>query len=106
MGGSRSTDAGPMVTARPELVFAHDAVDVNGLVTVGKYDRPIAVSYSTEYNYLHYLDGEMQQLSVALAGAAGGDDPIVTILDESWDGQPDTCASRLRTAARRLLRIR
>ncbi|MGB3722608.1 MAG: alpha/beta fold hydrolase [Pacificimonas sp.] len=69
-----------------EVVFAHPDVDVGSLVRIGKYNRPVGVSYSTEYNHVEYFDPEIEKLSLALSKVIPGDQ-AVAILDESWNGK-------------------
>ncbi|MBV7257678.1 S9 family peptidase [Pacificimonas sp. WHA3] len=69
----------------PELVFAHDAVDVDGLVKFGRWGRPVGVSWSDEYPHIEFFDPELEQLTDALTGALGGD-VSVQLLEDSWDG--------------------
>lgn len=70
---------------RTELVYAHPEVDVENLVYVGKYNRPVGVSYVAEVRHHHYFDPGSDKLSRSLRAAMPGK-PEVTIVDESWDG--------------------
>jgi dipeptidyl aminopeptidase/acylaminoacyl peptidase len=71
-------------TWREELVFAHPAVDVDGLVTFGRYARPVGISYSTDYNHIEYFDPAIKSLTATLGKALSGKE--VTLLGDSWDG--------------------
>jgi dipeptidyl aminopeptidase/acylaminoacyl peptidase len=71
-------------TLREELVFAHPAVDVDGLVTFGRYAKPVGVSYSTDYNHIEYFDPAIKSLTASLGKALSGKE--VTLLGDSWDG--------------------
>ncbi len=72
-------------SGEPELVFAHDWVDVNGLVTFGRYRRPVGVSWSDDYNHIEFFDEELKALNESLDRALDGEQSI-TLLSESWDG--------------------
>jgi dipeptidyl aminopeptidase/acylaminoacyl peptidase len=71
---------------REELVYAHPTADIDGLIQIGKFDRPIGLTYSTDFNHIHYLDADLAALSGRLQKALPGS-PEVSILDETWDGQ-------------------
>ena len=68
-----------------ELVFAHPAVDVDGVVTIGKFRRPVAVSYTLDSTQYKYFDPVLEKRTRALSKALPGN-PAVTVFDESWDG--------------------
>jgi len=67
------------------LVYAHPRVDVYGLRIAGPRSRPVAVTYSDEFNHVHYLDKNFEKLATALSRVLPGS-PEVKIIDESWDG--------------------
>ena len=67
------------------LVYAHPAVDVDGVVRIGKYARPVGAEYALDRDEVHYFDATLDALSRSLAKALPGH-PGVTIVDESWDG--------------------
>jgi dipeptidyl aminopeptidase/acylaminoacyl peptidase len=71
--------------AADTLIFAHPEVDVDGVLRIGKFRRPVAVGYTVEASRLHYFDADLARLSAALGKALPGK-PIVEVLDESWDG--------------------
>ena len=66
-----------------EVVFAHDEVDLSGLVTLGKHRRPVAVAYATDKGHVHYFDEAIDALHDRLVEELG--DVSVSIVDESWD---------------------
>ena len=72
--------------ASEELVFAHPNVDVDGILRIGKWRRPVAATYTTEGEEFEFFDPELAKLSRALRNALPGK-PAVSILDESWDGR-------------------
>jgi len=65
------------------LIFAHPEVDVSGVLTLGKYQRVVAVSYSTDLQHLYFFDDEIQAITKTVADAVPED--LVTVIDESWD---------------------
>lgn len=67
------------------LVFAHPKVDVDGVVRIGKYGRPVGVAFAVDREEVHYFDAKLAALSASLGKALPGH-PDVTIIDESWDG--------------------
>ncbi len=69
-----------------QLLFADDKVDVDGVLRIGKYDRPVAAQYAHDSIEYHYFDTDLAKLSASLGRALPGN-PVIFILDESWDGQ-------------------
>lgn len=67
------------------LVFVHPTVDVEGVVRIGKYARPVGVAFAVDRDEVHYFDPKLAGLSKSLEKALPGH-PDVTIVDESWDG--------------------
>ncbi|MGI4881511.1 MAG: alpha/beta hydrolase family protein [Janthinobacterium lividum] len=67
------------------LVFAHPQVDVDGVLRIGKYRRPVAARFTVERREYHFFDPKLAVLSASLKKALPGH-PEVSILDESWDG--------------------
>ena len=67
-----------------ELVWAHEDVDADGLVSFGEDRRPVGVAWSDEYNHIEMFDPTLKQIQDALHGALGGDKEI-TLLDASAD---------------------
>lgn len=72
--------------APDELVFAHPSVDVDGVLRIGKWRRPVAATYIAQGHEFAFFDAELAKLSRGLSGALPGK-PKVAILDESWDGR-------------------
>lgn len=72
-------------SGRSELVFAHPVVDVDGVLRIGKYRRPVAARYTVDSTAYEFFDPELVKLSKSLAKALPGQTTI-DILDESWDG--------------------
>ncbi len=69
-----------------ELVFAHPRVDIDGLLRIGKHDRPVAAVYALDATELHFFDPELKGLVERLSRALPGN-PRVHVIDESWDGR-------------------
>ncbi len=67
------------------LIYAHPDVDVDGVLRVGKYRRPVGATFAVERNEVHYFDPAFVKMSAQLEKALPGH-PKVSILDESWDG--------------------
>ncbi|RYD63791.1 MAG: S9 family peptidase, partial [Sphingomonadales bacterium] len=67
-----------------ELVFAHDKVDVDDLVQIGRQRRVVGVSYATDKRYSVYFDPQMKALAASLSKALPGQ-PIVSVVDASAD---------------------
>lgn len=65
------------------LLFAHPEVDVGGVLTLGKYNRPVAVSYSTDRSHLEFFDKDIARITAAVEAAFP--DQHVSVFDESWD---------------------
>lgn len=69
---------------RQEVVYAHDEVDVDGLLRIGPAERVIGVTFADDYRRAEYFDPEYQQLSAALAQAIPHL-PQITIVDSTLD---------------------
>ncbi len=69
-----------------ELVFAHPLVDIDGVLRIGKYNRPVAAVYTLDSRHYFYFDAVLDKRSKALSKALPGNPPVA-ILDESWDGR-------------------
>jgi dipeptidyl aminopeptidase/acylaminoacyl peptidase len=67
-----------------ELVLARPDVDVDGLVRIGRGQRVIGASYSTEQRQVSYFDPQIKALTGALAKALKGM-PILAVTDASAD---------------------
>lgn len=70
---------------RSELLFSHPIVDVNGVLRIGKYRRPVAATYTVDSTEYSFFDPALVKLSASLSKALPGS-TTVDILDESWDG--------------------
>lgn len=68
------------------LVFADPQVDVDGVLRIGKFLRPVAATYTRDGTEYHYFDPILERRAKALSGALPGKPPV-EILDESWDGK-------------------
>ncbi len=66
-----------------ELVYAHPQVDVGDLLHLGKYHRPIGVTYSTERPQVHYFDETVRKVDERVREALPSQ--ILTFFSESWD---------------------
>ncbi len=66
------------------LVYAHPKVDVDGVLRIGKYRRPVGATYTVDREEVSYFDPALARLAGRLAKALPGND--ISILDESWDG--------------------
>ncbi len=69
-----------------ELLFAHPQVDIDGVLRIGKFNRPVAAAYTLDSTHYHYFDSVLDKRSEALSKALPGAPPVA-ILDESWDGR-------------------
>ena len=70
---------------RENLVFAHDEVDVDGLMRLGRKRQVVGVSYATEKRQARYFDKSVAAMQAALARALP-DLPQIMVLDSSADG--------------------
>ena len=67
-----------------ELVFERSAVDVGGIVEIGRRQRPIGVSYVTDHSQVHYFDADIEKMHVSLVRALP-QTPGISIPDSSAD---------------------
>ncbi|NYT40876.1 S9 family peptidase [Sphingomonas sp. R-74633] len=67
-----------------ELVLARPDVDVDGLVRIGRQQRVVGVSYSTDRREVSYFDPQIKALTASLAKALKGM-PILAVTDASGD---------------------
>lgn len=72
-------------SGREELIYAHPAVDIQGVRRIGKYRRPVGAAYETEYGHIEFFDATLKKRLSNIGRALPGK-PTVAILDESWDG--------------------
>lgn len=70
-------------SATKDTVFAHDKVDITGLVRFGAKQRPVGVYYYDDYEHLEYFDEGLKTLGKSLAKVLPG--KSITLLDTSWD---------------------
>lgn len=67
-----------------KLIAAHDQVDVDGLMRIGRDNRVIGTSYATDKRYSEFFDPELGALRTALGKALPGN-PSVSFVDTSAD---------------------
>ena len=67
------------------LIYANPQVDVDGVMRIGKYRRPVGAEFTVDRDEVHYFDPALKTLASSLAKALPGH-PGVEIVDESWDG--------------------
>ncbi len=67
------------------MLFADRHVDVDDVLRIGKWNRPVAAVYTTDAANYHYFDPALEKRVAALSSALPGK-PSVTLLDESRDG--------------------
>jgi dipeptidyl aminopeptidase/acylaminoacyl peptidase len=67
-----------------KLIFARDDVDLDSLYYIGRRQRVVGVSYSTDYGHVHFLDPEIQSISASIARALPSH-PWVNIVDSNAD---------------------
>jgi dipeptidyl aminopeptidase/acylaminoacyl peptidase len=58
------------------VLFSHPEVDVDQLITVGRKQRVVGVSYATDYRHAHYFDQSISKLLNSLAKALPGADAV------------------------------
>ena len=66
-----------------ELVFSHPEVDVGDPEFIGKFNRMVAIGYSTDAPHLHFFDAAIEAIAERLASHFPG--KTVNVIDESWD---------------------
>jgi len=72
-------------TGQKTLVFSHDKVDSDSIVTIGRSNRPIGVGYVLNERMVQYFDPELEALRGRLAKAMPG--LALSIIDASEDEQ-------------------
>ena len=70
---------------KSELVFARPDVDIDGVVRLGKYRRPVGVDFTTDKYQRGYFDAALLKLDLSLTKALPGH-PEVETYSETWDG--------------------
>jgi len=71
-------------SGRREQVIAHDQVDVDNLIRIGRGRRVVGASYATESRQAIYFDPELRTLAERLSRALPGL-PLVRVIDSSED---------------------
>ena len=71
-------------SGRKELIFAHDQVDIDELVTLGRARRVVGVSYATDFRRVVYFDPVLKTLAESLSKALPGL-PIIRFAGASDD---------------------
>lgn len=69
---------------RKSKVIGRNDVDIDNLVTIGRGERVVGVSYATDRRFIEFFDPELNRLGLALAKALPGD-PSINFLDASAD---------------------
>ena len=67
-----------------EIIFAHDEVDVDGLIRIGRKRRIVGASYVVDARQGHYFDEDLEKLRNSLANALSNDISI-GFVDASMD---------------------
>ena len=71
-------------SGRREQVAAHDRVDVDGLIRIGRSERVVGASFATERRQTIYFDEELRTLAERLSRALPGL-PLIRVIDASQD---------------------
>jgi dipeptidyl aminopeptidase/acylaminoacyl peptidase len=69
---------------RETLVYAHPQVDVDGLIRIGRRQRVVGVTFTTEKRQAVYFDPELKALGAALSKALPGL-PLIHFRDSDLD---------------------
>lgn len=70
--------------ATPVLLLAHPTADVESVIRIGRNQRIVGASYSTDKNTVQYFDKELAALAASLHKALPGD-PMIGIVDATRD---------------------
>ncbi len=73
-------------SASRTLVLARDGVDVDGLIRLGRHQRVVGASFTTDRRQIEYFDPTIRKLHAGLTKAIP-DHPLVSIVDASVDEQ-------------------
>ena len=65
------------------LVYAHPEVDLTGVATIGKYERLVGVSYSTDRTHTEYFDERVAKIAALLHEKLPNQG--ISVVGESWD---------------------
>jgi dipeptidyl aminopeptidase/acylaminoacyl peptidase len=71
-------------SGKAEIVASRDDVDVAGLITIGRQQRVVGVSYATEKRSIEYFDPELKRLANGLAQALPNT-PLINFAGASAD---------------------
>ncbi|NQE62985.1 S9 family peptidase [Caulobacter sp. RHG1] len=71
-------------SGKREVLLAHDAVDVDRLIRVGRQRRVVGASYATERRHVEFFDPALKAMAAALSKALN--QPMIRFLDASQDG--------------------
>ena len=69
--------------SQDKLIFARPDVDIDGLATIGKYDRAYAIGYTTDAAHMKVFDNAIDHILDAVEAIMPGKE--VTVYNESWD---------------------
>ncbi|PEQ12335.1 S9 family peptidase [Novosphingobium sp. PC22D] len=67
-------------------IAGRDDIDIDGLLTIGRNDRVVGVTYATDRRFIEFFDPELKTLAAALGKALPGD-PLIEFIDASADEQ-------------------
>lgn len=65
------------------LVYSHPEVDLGGVLSLGKFGRPVGVHYTLDRPIAHYFDARVREFDGQIREELG--DRSLTFVDESWD---------------------
>ena len=71
-------------TDATKLIFAHDQVDVDSLVSIGRQGHPVGVRFITDVSHTVFFDPVLEKLRLSLSRALPHQ-PTITIIDSSLD---------------------
>jgi dipeptidyl aminopeptidase/acylaminoacyl peptidase len=71
-------------SGKREVLLAHDAVDVDRLIRVGRQHRVVGASYATERRQVEFFDPALKATAAALSKALN--QPMIRFVDASQDG--------------------
>ncbi|WP_310497929.1 S9 family peptidase [Sandarakinorhabdus sp.] len=75
----------PAAGGAGEMLYAHPRVDVDGLLRIGKWRRPVAVTYTDDARQYAFFDPVLEKRTRALSAALPGKPPVI-VFDENGDG--------------------
>ena len=71
-------------SGKREMLVAHDSVDVDRLIRVGRQRRVVGASYATERRHVEFFDPALKAMAAALSKALN--QPTIRFVDASQDG--------------------